>query len=480
MLPRLRAWLVALIASAILAAACGSESAEQQTTSPTPEQSSQSDGSTSAEPTAQPDPTIADQPEEPANPTAEPELKLFASHEGVTAESIKIGAVWSDLDELREMGLVDINYGDVGLVWQTLVDDINAKGGVNGRQLEMVFEQYNPVLTASVEELCIKLTEDENVFAVVGSLAGPALEAVTCFVDDNETILVAGTHRPDLLERAKVPWITTGWSQDRRYVALLELYHQQGLIEGRLATFDQDVEHDPLTEAIVIPTLGTLGYEVPIQLTSTVTPGDEVALAQQVEVFAERLAQEEIDTMFLVQNQIALGLPLMREAGFEGTILTVDSGSYLSGLGGFDERNPSVYAGAYGPTLFSTDEAWAMESSQDCVKVFTDANPGIEVLPAEDVPDGEPSWASVLLPACRFLEVFTMVASAAGPDLNPDTFGRAASELGEFELPGQPFNSLSEGKFDADDGLGLGVFDAAVGEFGGLVPIVPHLSTTAG
>jgi hypothetical protein len=475
--------LVAVVAVAVLAAACGSDAGDEQEAAATEEATEEvetptDDDATPETQTPEAEPAATEEPE--ATPTDAPEPENFASHEGVTADAIKIGAVWSDLDELRELGLVDINYGDIPLVWETLVADINAKGGVNGRQLDMVLEQYNPVFTASVEAMCITLTEDENVFAVVGSLAGPAMEAVTCFVDDNETPLVAGTHRPDLLERAKVPWITTGWAQERRYEALLELYDQESLLEGKLATFDQAADHDPLTEEIILPKLNDLGYEVTTQISSTGPQGDEVALAQEVEVLAERLAQDEIDTLLIVQNQIALGLPLMRESGFEGTIVTIDSGSYLSGLGGFDERDPAVYTGAYGPTLFTTEEVWAMESTLECVEIFNAAHPDIEILPAEDVPDGEPSWASVLLPACRFLQVFTMVAEGAGADLNPETFGAAAAELGAFEMAGQPFNSLSEGKFDADDGMGLGVFDPTVGEFGGLVPIIPYVSTTGG
>lgn len=411
-------------------------------------------------------------------PAADQELERFASYEGVTADTIRIGVVWSDLDALRELGLVDINYGDIPLVWQTLIDDINANGGVLGRELEMVFEQYNPVINATIEEACVKLTQDEKVFAVVGSLAGPAIESILCFVDINETILVAGTHRPDLLERARAPWITTGWSQDRRYAELLDLYEQEGLLEGRLAYFDTSPEHDGLTERVLLPALDALGKEIVTPLTHTGPAGDEVALAQQVEVFAERLEQDDIDTLLIVQSQIALGLPLMREAGFDGTILTIDSGSFLSGLGSFDEREPEVYEGTYGPTGFSSDDVWAMESTLECVQSFTAANPGIEVIPSSEVPQGEPQWASVIIPACRFLQVFTTVAEGAGVDLNPETFQQAAFGLGSFELPGQPFNSLSEGKLDADDGIGLGVFDATIGEFGGLRPITPYQSAT--
>jgi hypothetical protein len=411
--------------------------------------------------------------------TPDTSAPLPASYRGVTADTITIGVVWSDLEELREMGLVDINYGDIPLVWQTVIDDINASGGIGGRQLEMVFDQYNPVLSTSMEEMCLRLTQDHEVFAVVGSLAGPAIEGIPCFIESQETIVVGGTHRPELLERAKAPWITTEWSQDRRYAALLELYEHEGLLDGRLGLLDDGREHTGLTVDIVLPTLADLGLTLDLEFTTTASGGDELALESQIALFAEKLHTEDIDTLLIVQSSIALGLPLVREAGFDGRIVTVDSGSFLAGIGGFDERSPDIYEGAYGPTLLSSDDVWAMDSAQECLGVFTSANPEIAVIPSDQVIPGEPQWASVLLPACRLLQMFSTIAESAGAELNPTNFEAAAYDLGSFELPGQPFNSISPGKLDANDGMGLGVFDPTVGVQGGLRELLPYISVTA-
>ena len=449
-------WVAVLLAVGSLAAACG-------TSNSMPAADVQSSTTASA--------STIDAPDTPA--------PLPASYRGVTADTITIGVVWSDLEELREMGLVDINYGDIPLVWQTVIDDINSSGGVGGRQLEMVFDQYNPVLSTSMEEMCLRLTQDHEVFAVVGSLAGPAIEGIPCFIESQETIVVGGTHRPELLERAKAPWITTEWSQDRRYAALLELYEREGLLDGRLGMLDDGREHTGLTVDIVLPTLADLGLTLDLEFTTTASGGDELALESQIALFAEKLHTEDIDTLLIVQSSIALGLPLVREAGFDGRIVTVDSGSFLAGIGGFDERSPDIYEGAYGPTLLSSDDVWAMDSAQECLKVFTSRNPEITVISSDQVIPGEPQWASVLLPACRLLQIFRTIAEGAGAELNPTTFEAAAYDLGSFELPGQPYNSISPGKLDANDGMGLGVFDPAVGMQGGLRELLPYISVTA-
>ena len=239
---RLRRRIVVALAFAVAAGACGATDTPEST-------ATTSTTSVSTTPTSDPG-------------ESEPPPALPASWAGISEDTITIGVVWSDLDELREMGLVDINYGDIELVWQTVIDDINARGGIGGRTLEMIFDQYNPVLSSSVEEMCIRLTEDNTVFAVVGSLAGPALEGILCFIELQETMVLGGVHRPELLDRAKVPWITTEWSQERRYAALLRLYQQQGLFGGRMALLDDHREHTGLTNDIVLPALADIDEEL--------------------------------------------------------------------------------------------------------------------------------------------------------------------------------------------------------------------------
>lgn len=447
------------VVSALVAAGCGENTAETDTNQPST--GAAVEGTTT---------TVAADPPGPENPST--------SYRGVTDDTIRLGVVWSDLDELRDMGLVDINYGDIPLVWQTVIDDVNAAGGVFGRQIEMVFDTYNPVEATSVEEMCIRLVEDEEVFAVVGSLAGPALEGILCILESQETMVLGGVHRPELLDRAKAPWITTEWSQDRRYTALLDIYEREGLLDGKLALLDDHREHEGLTSDIVLPKLDDLGRSLSVEFTSTASGGDELALESQIGLFTERLVTENIETLLIVQSAIALGLPLVREAGFDGTILTVDSGSFLAGIGGFDERPPEIYEGAYGPTLFGSDDVWAMDSTQECEAVLERAHPEIDVIPSDQVPDGEPQWATPLLASCRFIWLFDIIGERVGEDLTPEAFEEAAYSLGSFELPGQPFNSVAPDKLDANDGMGLGVFDPTIGEFGGLRPVLPYINVT--
>jgi hypothetical protein len=454
--------LALVIALAVFAAACGSSGSDEETTQQT---------ATTAAPEADsPDePSGTDASDDPPEPEAD--VELFDSYEGVTADTIKLGAVITDLDELRELGLVDINQGDRHLIYETLVAHLNANGGVLGRQVELIAELYNPVFNASAEEACVKLTRDENVFAVLGGVAGPARDSIACFIDTNETIVIGGTHTPAHLEAARAPWIAMDTSGRRRYEATIGLYHQEGLLDGVIGVIDDSSEHESITVDVVVPAIEALGYEVKTQVTSNVPQGDEVALAQQISVLAERLKQDNIDTLVVVQSQIALGLALVREAGYEGRVLTADAGVQLNTIGSLDERDPAIYDGAYGAMGLSNDEVWELPETQECVSRFTDAHPDIDVLSTSDVQDGEPDWLIGLLAPCRYLDTFKLIAEAAGADLNPESFLAAAKTTGSFSLAARPFNSLGEGKLDADDGLRLGIFDSTAGPSGSIVPI---------
>ncbi|MET1002753.1 MAG: ABC transporter substrate-binding protein, partial [Acidimicrobiia bacterium] len=127
---------------------------------------------------------------------------------GVTDDTIKIGVTYVDTASLTAVGL-NFNLGDYQATYQALADDINAGGGINGRQLELVFATIDPTGPASADAACVKLTEDDDVFLVTGFFLN---DAVLCPVDTHATAVVGGGMTPARLDAAKAPWIT--WMPD--------------------------------------------------------------------------------------------------------------------------------------------------------------------------------------------------------------------------------------------------------------------------
>jgi hypothetical protein len=308
------------------------------------------------------------------------------------------------------------------------------------------------------------------VFLVMGGIAGPAIDSVLCFVEQNEHMMIGGTHTPAHFPKRAAPWVAITMSSERRHQGTLALYQELGLLDGKVATYDDSSEHESVTEDVVLPALADLGVDVVQSFTSTIPQGDEVALADQAEIYAEVIKDEDIDTLIIVQSQLAFGIAHMREAGFEGNIVAIDTGEIVLTIGGFDERDPALYEDTYAPMGPSRDEAWELTASQACYDILRDAE-GIDVRHPDDVPDGEANWAGGMVGPCAYLTIFEAAANHAGGDLNPDTFLAGVDAIGEIELANVAFASLGPDKYDANDALRIGQFDSTVGENGSLVPI---------
>ena len=112
---------------------------------------------------------------------------------GVTADTIKIGWPMLDQQALVDAGLAT-DFGDLVGLGQKIVDDWNADGGINGREVELVNRTFGTdiaTMLTDMQRVCLELTEDEKVFATVApSWFG---DAVTCLAGDHSTPLVVQT-----------------------------------------------------------------------------------------------------------------------------------------------------------------------------------------------------------------------------------------------------------------------------------------------
>ena len=211
-----RTLISVLLALVVLAAACGSDddsgevASEQSSTSTSEAAEEVTEEETTTTTTTEP---VAE--DESTTTTTEP-AELTASWKGVTEDTIELGFILPDYDQLRELGLVDINVGDQQLTVDTLVADINSRGGILGRQISGTLETVFPLGLAEAEAACVLFTEDIGVFAVIGEFSGPAADANVCFTDLAETIMVGGQPSPEQLEQAKVAWISSNLSAERR------------------------------------------------------------------------------------------------------------------------------------------------------------------------------------------------------------------------------------------------------------------------
>jgi hypothetical protein len=459
------AWaLPVLLAFALLAAACGDDGGEGDV-----------GGDDASTTTAAPDDSLPDDETTddgtPDETTTTAPVELTASWTGVTEEVIRLGFTTSDLVRLKEIGLVDIDRGDPQIVLDALVADVNARGGIHGRMLEAYLEVLLPIDATAADAACIRLTEDTEVFAVLAPFVGPNTELNPCFNSRNETIIVGGQPNAEQLAVSAAPWISNNMFSERRLAGVIELMEADGLL-GDTVGLVVTVEEQRAADDIVIPALRAMGKNV-IDVVQDVDPGDTLAGEAAWERFVELWKTEGVDSVVMVENTATFGSTQLVKSDLDANFLIVDSSALLRGLGALDGAVKEDLAGIIGSAGASEAESWELEATQECVRIFEDANPGITVVPTTEVPVGESDWFGNINIFCPVLQLFELVANAAGPDLTHESFLAGAESLGDIEILGQVFASMGPGKLDASDAIRLTVFDETVGSNGGETPFGP-------
>jgi hypothetical protein len=403
-----------------------------------------------------------DAPAEDEAPAGDPD----APAPGVDEDSIAIGYSYLDFDFLVDQGLSPAGWGDQELAFQTLVDDVNANGGIDGRMLEVTFEPYSPVGTEAAEAACLRLTEDTEQFAVLGGFLGPSEPANTCIAGRGETILVGGVQSQERLDEATATWITDRPDRVRQADALLSLLDGEGELEGRSVAVVTNTDAEE-SRAGVVDLLGDYGVEAVEDVLLDAPIGDIVAEDAAWAPVAESIRGAGADTVLIVGNPSS-SIRNIASQSLDVDMWVVDQEA-LRNLGSSVDLEDA--AGALTAAPLSGQAAWDDETVEPCRTVFTEANPDVEVIDPDDLEENDEDWTQNIMLGCRMLQLFQAVAEEAGENLNVSTFDAAVGTVGEFSLPVQPFASLAADKLSTNDSFQLAEFDPSAGGSGGLTPI---------
>ena len=391
--------------------------------------------------------------------------ELTASAPGVTADTITIGYSYLDFDVLVSQGLTPSGFGDQELAFQTQVDALNEAGGINGRQVEVVYSPYSPLGTEDAEAACLRLTQDNEVFAVLGGFLGPAEPANTCIAGQQETILVGGVLSEERLAEARAPWITDRAPRSELADILLTLVESEGMLEGRsialVTNVDAQDAHDDVVAALTdhgVEPVEDLALDAPV--------GDFPAEDAAWAALGERVRTSGADTVLVAGNPSST-IRNVASLGLEVEIWALDPETLLN-LGtsvNLEDARGVLSASQPGDLLESDGFA-------DCRDTFAAANPDVPILAPEELGETDEDVLSGLSLACNYLDLFVAVATDAGPDLTGDSFEAAIAggELDDFSIATQPFASLGADKRFSNDSFRLVVFDPDAGPTGGLEP----------
>ena len=477
---RIWRWVAILLAFAVVAAACGDDDEEPASQpeapaepavdpDPEPEAPAAEPEAPAEEPEPEPEAPAeapAEEPEpEPEEPAEEPEpepepVVLTASYRGVTEDSIKIGVLLIDKEIVFETYGVLLNWGDNVAQYQEAIDAVNEAGGVNGRRIEAVFELVNPLSETAYDEACVKLTQDEQIFAAIGFVR-PS-DSALCYAEVNDTPFVGylSDIRSDVTDRSVLPIITSNALPERMDVALANTVAATGVLEGKtIAVLGNTDERNQL----VVSALADHGYDVTSQTVTAVPTDDEAADAAELDIVIQRWIADGVDYIF---DTAGLDRPLAaaNRAGFEAdwatnrtTILSLsrfDSGATEAEVARtVAVAVPSVeliYEQGHAPTVACVDR-WNQNHPEEQTVFY----------PGEDDLDN----LQRIVRTCQQIGTFAHIAELAGPDLTTASFAAALAEVGSYEIAELPFASLGADKWDANDVVTLFHWDSELGDF---------------
>jgi hypothetical protein len=343
---------------------------------------------------------------------------------GVTDDSVTVGVTFVDLSAIGD--IVNIDHGDYEAAFRALFDDMNADGGINGRTIEPVIAPVNPVGTEPAEAACLQLTEDADVFIVVGFFLD---DAVLCPLETHQTAVIGGTMTPERLERAQAPWYTLESGSDLQSEVVRALA-EAGEFDGTLGVYALLGQEAQLNE-IVLPLLDDLGVEVAESAVLDAPPDDIAAANAATAVIAERFSASGVDEVLLVGTS---GLPWAsgtESLDYRPQLLLTDPSSILAYTSDEAGRDLSVLEGAVAGSLYGgPQQVYELPGMQDCIGVLGEA--GIEVPEPDAVEDD--TYVSAFT-ACNYVTVLRALLEAAGEDLSYGTLESGADGL-EVEIPG--------------------------------------------
>jgi ABC-type branched-subunit amino acid transport system substrate-binding protein len=345
-----------------------------------------------------------------------------AAADGVTKDEIKVGITYPDLDAIRSV--TNTNHGDYEKAYRAVIDDLNEKGGINGRKLVPVFAKIDPLGTTPAQEACVKLAEDEKVFAAMSFFNA---EAPLCFVDSHDTPILGGQTTEAYLKQAKAPWVTleSGAELGPRQIDALA---KSDALEGKLGIVGIADEKASQLDGVVVPALKRnklKGTSAIIDAPSS----DPVLSVQQATTIMERFETDGVKTVLLVGGAVNSVVNALSKIDYRPNLVATNARNLASAASN-PATDPSVLK-----TALAADAGFVFDqpAMKQCFKVVEKATGHKIVI---DVPQGEPQYRVSAQTACEYVSLFSILAEAAGKNLTVGSFGKAIENTKTVDVTG--------------------------------------------
>jgi hypothetical protein len=399
---------------------------------------------------------------------------------GVTAKSIKLGV------SLINFSCVEAYTNSIRIgqqaVYQAFINNVNQHGGVAGRKIVPDFVTFCPIGTATILAACTSLTEDDNVFADIGTFYDPSGDAQTCIAGQHHRVLLSFDMTQAIMDKSPAGLIVTpGVNPERLVRVLLELLAKRGTLKGRTVAVLGDTTLASTVNGTILPGLRKMGVRLGSTGFLSISGADTTAAQAQLDSFIERWKSEHVDTVFLSSYEVSsqqFVTKLRKE--LPKVLLLSDNGQVLSYAQQLEHAGvkPNPYEGlitAGGPT----SEEYAASANWKYCKTIYDRETGkVAPGPNDVVPykDGKTlDTYGAINDACQLVTMFRDIGERVGTYLNNTNWVNTVNGFGPIENRGSGrYSSLTKGKYDAEDDFRLEEIDSTLppdGNWRSLTPI---------
>jgi hypothetical protein len=356
--------------------------------------------------------------------------------EGVTAKTISVGLPYVNFAALKSLG-VTINDGSFPDAYQSVVADVNAQGGINGRKLVLHSVEMNPSVPAEATSSCTQLTEDDHVFIAVSPVFPD------CYQQTHGTPVIAGS-LPGALPKSAPPdfaLIPPGANFDPIQLAA---FKKAGDFKGKKVAIFYGADSDAPEVKVVQSALKKLGVPVALTAEDSVQSTDAVASDQEVQSISQRFQSAGVNVVIGVGGSGSTTWPraqLDNQSTYKPTYIATSESSLISYVESTKGANPYlkyVLAASSAPTNF---QQWKDPAVQKCAKAYHKAYPNDPMTaPVDPTKPGagnttDTSFAAIL-EACQYMGLFDDIAKAAGKNLTVASFTKAGYGLKNAAIPG--------------------------------------------
>ena len=399
---------------------------------------------------------------------------------GVTDDTIKIGVVMVDYEPIKDY--IDFNRGDQQAVTQAIIDDINDKGGIAGRQIEPVYKKYVSIGSAGPLEACTMMTEDEKVFATVGLLYDPSGAGQLCFTKSHKSILITNELSEAIMKKSTPGLLLTPDAlAERSTRIMLALADEKGLLEGKKFAVVAETGTSSRIKDVIEPELQKLGNELGTSGTLEISDGDTTKAQAQLDSLIERWKGEGVNAVFIsgLSTVSKTYVDKIKKAIPDALLLTdADSSAKAAGQDAVNaDVSPNPYDGLIALAGLNDQAEFERKQTADCIKIWETASKTKVVAPKDLVagPDGKRAeiWITAR-DACNSLGFLKVIGDRVGKNLNYENWINTVNTFGKTDqFPNTDAGSLGVGKYDANDNFSLVQFDPTAGTSGDWKQLTP-------